>query len=259
MLCDSNFKLNGEFLNFLYRVRRAALLMCAAAALTFAGTIVAPGGDASTEGNGNNGFPFNLGNFGLSSMRYQQVYAASEFSSLGGPVLITAIDFRPDASIGGAFSSTLSDIQIDLSTTSITPSTISSTFANNVGGDDLTVFSGALSLSSSFTGPGAGPKDFDIVINLITPFLYDPANGSLLLDVRNFGGGSTTQFDADTTTTSVGRVWALSSAAETGTVDGGTNALVTQFVFTETPEPSTISMVGLAVLGLGMARLRRKA
>jgi hypothetical protein len=34
------------------------------------------------------------------------------------------------------------------------------------------------------------------VITLLTPFLYDPALGNLLLDVRNFSGGLTTQFDA---------------------------------------------------------------
>jgi hypothetical protein len=74
---------------------------------------------------------------------------------------------------------------------------LSATFANNVGADDTVVFSGPLSLSSAFTGPSAGPKDFDIVITLQTPFLYDPSAGNLLLDVRNFSGGTTIQFDAE--------------------------------------------------------------
>ena len=58
---------------------------------------------------------------------------------------------------------------------------------------------GPLALSSAFTGPTGGPKDFDIVINFTTPFLYNPFLGNLLLDVRNFGGGLTTQFDAQFT------------------------------------------------------------
>src|SRR5207249_8841041 len=93
--------------------------------------------------------------------------------------------------------STLPDIQIDLSTTSAGDDGLSTTYANNVGADDTVVFTrGALTLSSAFTGPPDGPKDFDIIITLTTPFLYNPALGNLLLDVRNFGGGFTTVLDA---------------------------------------------------------------
>src|SRR5437868_15519003 len=71
--------------------------------------VISPSAETSVEGNYNNGFPFNLGFFGIASMRYEQVYAASEFGS--SPVIITAIKFRPEGSNGaggGAFSSTLS-------------------------------------------------------------------------------------------------------------------------------------------------------
>ena len=50
-------------------------------------------------------------------------------------------------------------------------------FANNVGADDTIVHSGSLFLSSAFTGPAGGPKGFDILIHLTTPFTYDPASG----------------------------------------------------------------------------------
>ena len=66
------------------------------------------------------------------------------------------------------------------------PGSLSSTFASNVGGDDTTVYSGPLSLSSAFTGPADGPKDLDIAVKLQTPFLYDPAVGNLLLDIKGF-------------------------------------------------------------------------
>jgi len=202
-------------------------------------------------------------------MRYQQVYSSSEFASLGGPVTISAILFRPDGIVGNAFFATLSSVLIELSTTPVTPATLSTTFANNIGSNDTIVFNGPLALSSSFAGPSGGPKDFDIVINLTTPFVYDPSAGSLLLDVRNFDGSRadrTGQFDSDATATGTQRVFSTTDVnATTGTLGGdGTQVgfndrgLVTEFEFTATtPEPSTFGMAILGVIGLiALARLK---
>src|SRR5206468_10261941 len=65
-------------------------------------TVVVPNSARTTEGDINNSYPFNITLFGLSSQRYQQVYAASQF---GGGGLITQIIFRPDATFGEAFMS----------------------------------------------------------------------------------------------------------------------------------------------------------
>ena len=158
--------------------------------------IVVPNSAASTEGDGANSFPFDISSAGrpTDTMRYQQLYDASQFSGLGSAGFITQIIFRPDISFGFAFSSTLSDMQINLSTTSVPDDGLSLLFANNIGTDETVVFNGPLSLSSTFTG--GVPKDFDIVITLTTPFFYDPSMGNLLLDARNFGAGFTTAFDA---------------------------------------------------------------
>jgi len=70
-------------------------------------TLVVPGANTGTEGNDNNGFPFNLASFDQTSMRFQQVYSASEFP---GAILISGIDFRPDGGLqtsASAFSSIL--------------------------------------------------------------------------------------------------------------------------------------------------------
>jgi len=217
------------------------------------GNVIVASAETNVEGNSNNGFPFNIANLGLSSERYQQVYSSSEFS---GPFLITDIEFRPDAFTGSAFSSTLPNIQIDLSTTTAAVDGLSSTFASNVGANDTMVFSGPLTLSSSFTGPAAGPKTFDIVIVLQTPFLYNPALGNLLLDVRNFGGGSTTQFDAENTLgDSVSRVFTQTAngvGSLTGTTD--TFGLITSFSGAPVPEPGTLALVGLAATVLAWRR-----
>jgi hypothetical protein len=227
-----------------------------AAGVASANTVV-PNSLAAVEGNSNNGFPFNLGPFGEASQRYQQVYDASQFSGLQ---LITDIHFRPDASTGAAFSSTLGSIQINLSTTSAVPDGLSATFAANVGGDDTIVFGpGPLTLSSAFTG--AGPKDFDIAIILTTPFLYDPSAGNLLMDVRNFEDGSTTQFDAEVTTgDSISRVFTSGTGvgAATGTVD--TSGLVTLFTTeaVSVPEPGTLLLTAVGVIALATAGRRRR-
>ena len=103
---------------------------------------------------------------------------------------ITQIAFRPDATFGQAFSLVIANIQIDLSTTLAAPDALSDTLDGNVGADDKVVYAGPLGISSSFTGPAGGPKAFDIIINLTTPFFYYPSSGNLLLDVRNFSGAS---------------------------------------------------------------------
>ena len=59
-----------------------------------ADTIVVPNSLASVEGNTNNAFPFIIGGVSVPSMRYQEVFGASQFP---GPGLITQIAFRPDA------------------------------------------------------------------------------------------------------------------------------------------------------------------
>jgi len=210
-----------------------------------ADTIVVPNSLASVEGNINNDWPFSIGGV-PESMRYQEVFGAPQFP---GPGLITQIAFRPDGTYGLSFTLTLTNVQIDLSTTSEGPDGLSNTFANNVGANDTVVYTGALPLSSADTGPPGGPKAFDIVITLQTPFYYDPAAGNLLLDVRNFLDGGTTVFDAeDTSGDSISRVFSYDVTAATGVYD--TAGLVAQFTTTAVPEPSTMLLLGSGLLGL---------
>lgn len=208
-----------------------------------AGTIIVPGTAASTEGNQNSSFPFNIGDFGVVSQRYQQVYSGSSFFDGA----ITRIAFRPDAVTGSAFFMAISNIQISLSTTAAGPDTLSTIFADNIGPDNRVVFSGSLPLSSGFAGPAGGPKSFDISINLIAPFPFFPSRGNLLLDVRNFSGETTIPFDAQATFgDAVSRVFSTDASALVGSAD--TLGLVTNF--TEIPEPTgfSLSTLGAAFL-----------
>ena len=78
--------------------------------------IVVPADLADVEGTSWNNFPFSIGGLDELSQRYQQVYAASEFSALAEPGLITALAFRPDFEVGVAFSVTLGDRTYDEAT-----------------------------------------------------------------------------------------------------------------------------------------------
>jgi hypothetical protein len=197
------------------RATAIAMGMLAWAASTNADpiTVVAPPNAATVEGNTDNGFPFNTGASDIANIRYQQVVGASVFSSVHPmPLLLTGLSFRPDINVGNPFSTTLRNIEISLSTTRAGVDRLNPEFAENVGADARVVHSGPLTLSSSDEGPAAGPKQFDIHIPFTNPFLYDPRQGSLLLDVTNLFPDRTTQFDAaDDPTDQTSRMWSFTT------------------------------------------------
>jgi hypothetical protein len=192
--------------------------------------LVVPNTLANTSGDGGNYFPF-----GTYQMRYQQIYSASQFGAGG---TISALRFRRPAGVS-AYSAIDPIIQIDLAYAATKVSSPSTTFANNVGAGDTTVFSGSLSLSSTGTG---SPNPFDVVIPLSQTFTYDPTKGDLLMDVRMTQGANNTQgLDATDTAqqTVTTRIWEEGNVnATTGTVDftggGGYYGLVTRFDFSAT-------------------------
>ena len=243
----------------------ALLLILLLATLTTdvnATVLVAPSSDASTEGNTNSYSPFNA--FSNESVRYQQVFNATEFSSLGSAEYITQLIFRPDGVLGNAFSGKASGYKIYLSTTSASADNLSSTFSNNIGSDNTLVFNGILLLSSSFTGPAGGPKDFDIVLNLQTPFLYNPSAGNLLLDVSKpenaFSGQSTGSLDAssatdDSTSSVIYESFNSLDNATTATSGAKTSTgLITEFTFSSVPEPSAVVLSLFSVGGCFLFR-----
>lgn len=157
--------------------------------------IIAPNANAVVEGSIANVFPFATTSNSTfpDGFRYQQIYGASEFSALTGPGNIKVIAFRPDTSalISGVPTALLTqpfgpyilpNMLVKLSTTSKAVDGLDLTFANNVGADETVVYNGTIALASAFTG--GAPKDFDFVIRLTTPFVYDPAAGNLLLDIQ---------------------------------------------------------------------------
>ncbi len=148
-------------------------------------------------------------------------------------------------------------MQFDLSTNTEAVSSLSPTFAANVGGNDQIVYNSALTLTSAGTSAsGAGP--FDVIVKLTNPFLYNPAAGNLVLDIRNFGplsGPNPAIFLDLGADPSTRLVFAdNSTTAATGSIQNF--GLATQFTFAPPAvlEASTTVSLGL-LLALGTGRL----
>jgi hypothetical protein len=204
----------------LTRTAIAATLLAFVAVPAMAATVVVPNINENQPGPSNNAFPFNWG----SPFRYQQIYAQNQMGGLSGPV--TKIAYRIDESTGDPFVSGPIDTEIRLSHTNSAPPNISTTYANNLGGDVTLVFDGILTLSSSGNG-------FDIVIDINDNFSYNGTQ-NLLVEFKLFNGATTTQFDSAGTGIGEGgtpftdRLWAFDANAVTGS-SAGDDGYVTQF------------------------------
>ena len=222
------------------------LALASRPALGAATSFIVPSEWASAEAPGNNIYPFSSTN----NFRLQQVYLGSDM--LAGPYQITGIVMRPDAS-GNTFGGTIGDVDLYLSTTSKTPSDLSTTFASNLGADVQLVYTGALTLDTAFSGPVAGPKNFDLLIQFQTPFSFDPAAGNLLLEMRKFSpdvAAGIIDF-VFATDDSVGRVLSHSGSggsanSATGSVDEG--GMVTRFLVVPEPDGAALALAALGAL-----------
>ena len=180
-------------------------------------------------------FPFFLQQIQLTSMRYQQVYSASVFSNVPPECLyVTTLTFFQDINQQGTTKLTITNMQVNLSTTQRPSDGLSSNFEENVGPDDTVVF-------------GAGPHEFDDTANpgrfpifLDRPFRYNAASGNLLVDVRilNGAGPVAHNFPAlsafNSSTDEVSRVWATNVAFATAT-GADTTGLDTVIQFSPVP------------------------
>lgn len=225
----------------LIRVMPLAIILAlpsnaAAALITF-------GDPGSAEANG---FPF--GGWYQSSFnadRYQQVYDGALF---GGTSAIQSVSFYAFAGAGtnadGAYT-------LALSSTSRAVNALSTSMADNVGGDSVTFFSGTLPAFPA----GGGLLTF----TLPAPFVFEPAGGNLLLDIQmsgvtdpgqafyiahngSFGTTSSRMVNGDATSTAS---WGLVTTFDADPVETAAVATLNRI---QVPEPAA-----LVLLALGLA------
>jgi hypothetical protein len=187
-----------------------------------------------------NAFPFG-GGVGGAATRYQQAYAASDFSGAGGSILITGIDFLD----GGA---TLAPSTYTLSFSTISAGIDSLSGVNfdaNRGADNAlfakVVLSGVAPTTLMFPG---------------VPFSYSPANGNLLLDIVVSPGGidANSGFGAHylSNQNAPGIFTRYQNFGSTASRPGW--GLVTEFEYAVVPEPSVASLLCIALVLAGCFR-----
>lgn len=212
-------------------------------------TVVVPNNAKLIKGDNFEHTPFARGP--NTAVRWQQRYPAPRFADLGElSTQITQIAFRPKGPGGGIFTNeTFTGIEIDFAiVASGTPT--SSTYDSNLpSGTVERVYDGTLVLSTLNTVIDTPRKAFDILIDLQTPFLYDPADGDLMIEVRIPTGGGTFTTPVDAVIvgpTGFGRIQELIDIAQgsltipdlVSTVTTGVpilGGIVTQFTFELAP------------------------
>lgn len=190
--------------------------------------VVVPNSLATNDGNGTS-----TSTAGPASVRWLQIYDASQFGALSGPSFLTQFAYRPDRTRDQSGPRSWA-LRIYASTTSRSVAGISTTFAANHGTNKTLVFDGTVNvLTENLPGPG-NTRQFDYVFPFTTPFLYDPAAGNLVLDLQIEGSGSALTFDTvSAPNPGIARIFAFASTATTGDVWADTH--VTQLTFQSPP------------------------
>ena len=133
--------------------------------------------------------------FGTLSGRTQQVWTGTSVTSASA--FIDGFNYRCNAPIRNALQGhTFSNLTLEFGATSVTPSTMSTTFANNVTSAMTTVFSGSYNLPSQSRSQ-TSPAPFNITFSWSQPFVFSANSGSLLADIKIPGNPGRGQYPLD--------------------------------------------------------------
>ena len=224
----------------------SAVILAANMAVAADAFLVVPDHLRSREGN-SAGWPFTFQNASITSRRYQQVFDSSQFGFIqpaGG--YIKELWFRADQYLTfGNAADFLDNVEISMGITARSPDSLSPLFSENIGGLYSTVYGPSPLLVETSIGWTK--------VSFSNPFLYNPADGHLLIDIRTT---DTTEYpfaqrtlDAEETMgDSISSVFANDVNSPSGLVS--TRGLVTQFRVEPVPEPSAWALMGLGICGM---------
>lgn len=208
-------------------------------------------GDPPIMGLGNCD-PFGCPGF-LGLGTYQQVYLSSAFP---GTISIQGLTFYEGQVLNGGQPSA-GTYSLSFSYTSFDPGGLDLTSpANNIGSGSQSFFSGTLPALTP-----EGPGNWLVLAG--TPFVYNPADGNLLLTLTYSGSsnGSPVLYLNEAGTNTVSSSAYFGANASGGNISGG---LVTGFDYgpvAGTPEPGSIllTLAGIGLIGVFFRRRRRIA
>ena len=252
-----------------------ALALACLAVPARAAFVTSPPGDG-VAGNGQGVAPFtNVGD--TNGNRYQQVYSSGFFAGVGQAQSITAVAFRPKQGVFGTFiggTLSISNLIVKLSTTTRNadtdfPNGLSGDLALNPGADAQTVYSGAITLTTTRGLFDPGIANFDYLITFQSAFAYRPGLGNLLLELTIPAGATVSSNGAnfpqlDSYTDGFPSRDGTASATDVDLTDGltvgsnSTTGAVTRFTTTPTPVPASLLVMlggGLTLAGVARRRL----
>jgi hypothetical protein len=177
-------------------------------------------------------------------MRTLNLYEAGVMP-LTGRQRITALAWRTDA--GAAYPGRTYDVTITLSTTTRTAATMTTTFADQIGGDATVVYQGQLVGNPSPASPDL--HQFDLFCELQRPFEYDPALGSLSVDFElASSSGASVGFDCTNNSgIAVSRIANTTSATATTATSGPQAGVALVMALRTVPVPTAPTSLANAV------------
>ena len=166
--------------------------LVAAASFTCASTPaqtskIVPASAATTEGNGSAIYPFVY-----NATRGQQVWAAQAVAK--GAAVLNGVNFRRDGVNRNYAAVSLTTHVVTIGHTSVSPTTMSTTFTANITSTMTTIVNGKYSIAA-LPAPTTPPAPFAIKYPMSTPFVYTTAKGNLIMEWTTGSGQANSKVD----------------------------------------------------------------
>ncbi|MCR9248747.1 MAG: PKD domain-containing protein [bacterium] len=183
-------------------------------------SVVVPDGAETNPGNSSNAFPWGTDASFWPGLRLMATYGAQNFTNqnVNFPILISRLKWRPDNFAGARTGGQFAIATIELSTSPVGWAGVTTNYATNHGADRAVVYDAAIDgpvIHTPTPGPGSWTvQSWCVDVQLSSPFLYDPSQGDLVIDVDyptgSFTGGNVGQMDVQGAGSNSSRVFASS-------------------------------------------------